>query len=333
MLKGLSCAIFACLIWGTSYVIPNCSLNFSPDEMLLGRYLAYGLISLLLFIKNRQPLKRNFGNVPPLKVILALALVGFLFYDLLDIINIRTNGTEAVGLIYGTTLIMSPLVAKIFGKRLWPTSMEWVGMLVPFFGLVILEWGCRDKILQSLVSIGGPIAIAQACISYFFTKTMSYHTKKSPNPEQAAGNTTILIGVSCFILSAVGWLYTVFDTPGGIETFFLKHSTKDWCTFLGVSLISGIGATWLATWIWCIAACRLPYEILANFMLADLVAGKVYEYFIIGVPLNILQVIAMCILMSSGIILRKIRELKGKVDQEEKTFIVSTSADTAIPLI
>lgn len=51
MFRGIAFALGACFIWGLIFVVPQFMTGFGSIEIALGRYLFYGIISLLIFAK------------------------------------------------------------------------------------------------------------------------------------------------------------------------------------------------------------------------------------------------------------------------------------------
>ena len=54
MKRGIIFALGACLIWGLIFVVPEFMDGFSSIEVALGRYLVYGTLSSLIFLKLRS---------------------------------------------------------------------------------------------------------------------------------------------------------------------------------------------------------------------------------------------------------------------------------------
>src|SRR5438105_4106278 len=52
MIKGIVLSLCACAIWGLVFVIPQFMQGYSPVEVVLGRYLFYGVISAALLVKG-----------------------------------------------------------------------------------------------------------------------------------------------------------------------------------------------------------------------------------------------------------------------------------------
>ena len=304
MLKGFLFAALACLLWGTHYVIPNFAPGFSTPEIIFGRYLVFGLFSLCLALIKKKAAGFDMKTLPSFKMILTLAFLGFFMYDILEISNVRTNGSEAVGLIYGLVLLMSPMAIRLIAKKRLPDRTDWLNLIFPLCGLIVLEW----EILDSLFDAGWPLcwalAIFQACLWVFYTREMAVSTQGSPEPEKAASNVTIMIGLTCLVLSVFGWCYYILMVDMPTLSYFHEHSSSDWLLFLCSSLLSGIGINWLATHLWCVASIRVPSTFLSCMLLGDVVAAKIYELILSENTLSPFHIAGIAMLLSSGALIR-----------------------------
>jgi len=57
MFKGIFYALAACLIWGLIFAIPEFMQGYNTMEIALGRYLFYGIASLIVFAKAKMQKK------------------------------------------------------------------------------------------------------------------------------------------------------------------------------------------------------------------------------------------------------------------------------------
>src|ERR1700693_1930304 len=60
MWLGVLCGLLAGAMWGMVFIVPKLLPAFSPWELALGRYLAYGLIALAVMLPR---LRRVFGKL------------------------------------------------------------------------------------------------------------------------------------------------------------------------------------------------------------------------------------------------------------------------------
>lgn len=303
MFKGFLFAALACLLWGTHYVIPNFAPGFSTQEILFGRYLVFGIFSLLLALIKRKRSEFDFKTLPPLKMILTLAFLGFFTYDLLEIVNVRFHGSEAVALIYGFVLLTSSIGIRIIAQKRMPDRADWLNMLLPLCGLLVLEWEILDSLFEGDWIICWGLAIFQACLWVFYTREMAASTRGFEKPEGVAGNITIMIGLTCLVLSAFGWAFYILMTDIPTAAYFRTHSSAEWVSFLGTSLLSGIGINWLATHLWCVASVRVPYKLLSCLLLGDVVFAKIYELFLYENAFSFFHLSGIFILLGSGLLI------------------------------
>ncbi len=283
---GLLFGVLACLLWGTSYVVPLLLSSFSPDEILLGRYLAFGVVALVL--RSRS------GALPNIKTVFLLALLGYLCYDFLDILNIRIHTPETVALLYGTMLLLTPLVMNFLSKKELPSPEETLQVLFFLVGLIFLEWGEWSGLDHSM--IGCVITLAQGGLWAFYTRAFSQYEVTQTR------SVIIWVGIFCFFLSLGGWGYHLQFKP----EFFSSHSISDWVKFILVSLVSGIGYCWLASHLWCRASKMIHYNLLNTLLLGDVVAGRLYGCLTTEILLSPIHWVGMFTVLTAGLPWKKI---------------------------
>lgn len=290
MILGLFYGIAACLLWGTSYVAPLLLPSYSPNEILLGRYLAFGFVAFFL--------KTPSLKVPNFRAIFCLAFLGYLCYDFLDILNIRIHSSESVALLYGITLLLTPPIIDFISKKEIPSTENMIRISFLLMGLFFLEWQ-EWRMLDSSIA-GWVIAISQAAIWVYYTRTLS------KSPENSTRSVIVWIGIFCFSLSLLGWAYYLFFEYKGPLEYLLSHTLAEWKVFIGVSLISGIGYGWLATHFWCLASKSLHYSLLSALLLADIVAGRLYGEIINNSILSPIHFLGILIILIASLPWKKL---------------------------
>ena len=93
MLVGVLCGLAAGAMWGTIFVLPTWLAAFSPLELALGRYLAYGLIMLVLMAPRLSGLLRRLTR-GDCTVLLRHALAGNIVYYLLLSFGVQLAATD-----------------------------------------------------------------------------------------------------------------------------------------------------------------------------------------------------------------------------------------------
>jgi drug/metabolite transporter (DMT)-like permease len=112
MWYGVLCGLAAGAFWGMIFVMPRWLAEFSPVELALGRYLAYGLITLVLLMPRLSGLLRRLTR-DDCRVLLRHALAGNIVYYLLLSTGVQLAGVAAASLIIG----LLPLSVTLLGRR------------------------------------------------------------------------------------------------------------------------------------------------------------------------------------------------------------------------
>ena len=112
ILAGIFCGMGAGALWGLVFLAPEIVPGFSPLEQAVGRYLAYGLMSVLL-VAPRWRAIRPLLTPRILWALAWLALAGNLFYYVLLVSAVQMGGIAMTSLVVG----FLPVAVTIVGSR------------------------------------------------------------------------------------------------------------------------------------------------------------------------------------------------------------------------
>ncbi|MDG2512948.1 DMT family transporter [Sphingobium yanoikuyae] len=112
ILAGIFCGMGAGALWGLVFLAPEIVPGFSPLEQAIGRYLAYGLMSVLL-VAPRWRAIRPLLTPRILWALAWLALAGNLFYYVLLVSAVQMGGIAMTSLVVG----FLPVAVTIVGSR------------------------------------------------------------------------------------------------------------------------------------------------------------------------------------------------------------------------
>lgn len=112
ILAGIFCGMGAGALWGLVFLAPEIVPGFSPLEQAIGRYLAYGLMSVLLVAPRRRAI-RPLLTPRILWALAGLALAGNLFYYVLLVSAVQMGGIAMTSLVVG----FLPVAVTIVGSR------------------------------------------------------------------------------------------------------------------------------------------------------------------------------------------------------------------------
>ncbi len=121
---GLGAGATAGLVWGLAFLLPVLLGGWNPVIVTVGRYLAYGLLSVVLFAlggRSVRELARQHWRLA-----LAFAVAGNVGYYLLLVVGIRAAGAPLTDMVIGAI----PVVVAVVGNCLSP-SYRWRRLALP----------------------------------------------------------------------------------------------------------------------------------------------------------------------------------------------------------
>jgi drug/metabolite transporter (DMT)-like permease len=112
------------LVWGLAFLVPMLLPGWNPVVVTLGRYLAYGLVSVLLFVLGGSALRRLARE--QWRLALGFAVAGNVGYYLLLVIGIWTAGAPLTDMVIGAI----PVAVAVAGNLLSP-AYRWRSLVLP----------------------------------------------------------------------------------------------------------------------------------------------------------------------------------------------------------
>lgn len=112
MWTGVLCGLLAGAMWGMVFIVPELLPAFSPLELALGRYCAYGAIALGLMLPRLRSLAARL-NGSDYAALVRHALAGNIVYYVLLAFGVTLAGVAPTSLIIGVL----PLAVTLMGRR------------------------------------------------------------------------------------------------------------------------------------------------------------------------------------------------------------------------
>ncbi len=275
MLKGILFAVSACFVWGGIYVVPQFMAGFGSVEIALGRYLVFGAISCLVFLKMRvgghcrYPLS-FWGKA------ICFSLISSVGYYTLLVIALRYATPAICALILGT----SPITIAVYGN--------WKQKEVPFRSLIIPS----VLILIGLAMINIPHLGQGASLgSYFlgliccllsltawtwYVVTNARFLKNNPNLHPSHWCTMIGIGTLFWVVVFGVVLLLFFDNQIHFEKY--KTLDADLIHFLLGSAVLGLFCSWVAEFLWNRASFFLPVALVGQLTILETVFAILFVF-------------------------------------------------------
>jgi drug/metabolite transporter (DMT)-like permease len=261
---GIAAGISAGALWGLVFLAPAVAPGFSPAQLSIGRYLAYGLVAAVLIAPSWKRLTGVLGRSDWIALIW-LSLTGNIVYYVLLAKAVQAGGITITALVVG----FLPIAVTLAGTR--ETSSVPSRQLIPSLGLsiaglVVIGWDTvshsgRESVLGLLCAVG-------ALVSW---------------TAYAVGNSRWLGRLQC--VSAHEWSL-LLGIVTGAEALFLAgtmvsspiedHSTYEWMRFAVVVCGLAICCSILGNWLWNFASRKLPLTLAGQMIVFETIFAASY---------------------------------------------------------
>ncbi|QET01903.1 DMT family transporter [Cupriavidus pauculus] len=282
---GVLCGLLAGAFWGMVFIAPKLLPVFSPWELAIGRYLAYGIVACVATLPMLRRILRKLTRADCI-ALLRQAFTGNLLYYVLLAFGVQLAGVGPTSLIIG----ILPITVTIMGRRdhgAVPLSKLVLPLLVVAAGIACINidlfsggggahgaaatdaairpvW---EKIAGVLCAVG-----ALVCWSLYAVDNARY---LQCNPHFSGNEWSALYGLSTGLVSAVlaviGWMVAG-------DTLTASGSQRDWQWFWIVNGAVAIGASLIGNNLWNIASRRLPLTLSGQMIVFETLFALAYGF-------------------------------------------------------
>lgn len=272
-LKGIVYALAACCLWGLISVVPLYMKGFTPVEITFGRFLIYGTVSCLFFLKIYFQGRGRFPFSMWMKAI--VFSLGCILCDYFFVLSLRYSNPAISTLILG----VSPITIAFYGNwkqkdcnnksLIFPSILILTGLIV-INAPVIIHSASPDSILLGLL-----FAILSLAAWSWYVVANSAFLKMNLKVNSTDWATLIGIFTLLWVL-VLGLIHSILAE----EFDFNKYSipTKELAIFMFGSIILGIFCSWLGTYLWNRASLSLPVSLLGLMMIFSTLFGLGFVY-------------------------------------------------------
>jgi drug/metabolite transporter (DMT)-like permease len=284
MLGGIFAGLGAGALWGLVFIAPQLAPGLSAVDLVAGRYLFYGLTSLLVMavqMRSRPlPTWRQAGAAA------GLSVLGFSGYYLLLVLAIRDAGPALPTLMVGTI----PLWVMLLGK---PEHLQWrqllPGLLLTALGLVLMvevpEAGAgQDGGAEALTYWRGVAYAVAAMLSWTFFAVLNSAWLKN-HRDISTTDWANWMGVA-----AGGAGLTLWAVVGSEPKVLLAQT--DIAQAAMVCIAIGVGSGWLATVLWNRASRRLSASLCGQLIVSETLFGLAFAFAVLGQRFTLAQIVA-----------------------------------------
>lgn len=292
MAVGVAAGLGAGALWGSTFVAPLLAPGFSSTDITVGRYLSCGLLSLLLLVWTGLRGEARWPSWSQVGAALWLSVLGYTGYYLLLALAIQAAGAALPVLIIGTI----PLWIMLLGK---PQGLAWrsllPGLLCTAAGLVLMMLATvRTASLDSVPHIWLGVAYATGAMVCWTAFGLLNARWLARHPEVNSTAWANWLGLAAGLGALLIWGVAGSDVGSLV-------ARPGFGVFVGVCVITGIGAAWVASVFWNMASRRLSASLAGQLIVSETVFGLTYSFLWDGRWPQPVQLLA-CALFVTGIL-------------------------------
>ncbi len=277
MLVGVLFALCACFIWGLIFVVPQFMSGFSSIEVTLGRFLFYGIASLLIFCKSKIQRTSRY----PLSIwkkATYFSLISTIIYYTFVVLALRYSTPAICALILG----ISPITIAFYGN--WKQKeTTFRSLIIPslliLFGLILINVPQIETSTSLSSYILGLICSLVALTAWsWYVVANSRFLKHHPEVRSSDWSTLIGVATLFWVLLFALFISVFFGNQLQLEKYFTF--TPQLKNFLIGSAILGLLCSWVGAFLWNRASLHLPVSLAGQLTIFETLFGVLFVYIV-----------------------------------------------------
>ncbi|NNG21655.1 DMT family transporter [Telluria aromaticivorans] len=297
MWLGVLCGLLAGAMWGLVFIVPEYLGAFSPLELAVGRYVAYGAMAFGLLLPR---LKSLFATLLPgdYAALLRHALAGNIVYYMLLAMGVKYAGVAPTSLIIG----MLPVVVTLLGRNdhgAVPLRRLALPLLLVGVGIACINVDTFMHVdaAQSTGAIALGVLCATGallCWSWYAVDNARYLKR---NPQFSSAQWSALYGLSTGVVAvllgagAFAWSLASGDPKQA-------SPTRDWTLFWACNALLALGASVIGNHLWNVASRRVPVTLSGQLILFETLFALLYGFLYRGHGPRPLEIAAIALLVA-----------------------------------
>ena len=295
---GVLCALLAGAMWGMVFIAPRALPAFSPWELALGRYLAYGAIAALAAAPILPRIARKITRADCFALV-RQSCAGNLVYYVLLAFAVQLAGVAPASLIIG----ILPITVTVLGRRdhgaaplsrlIWPLLVVAAGIVcinVDLFGHAAAATTANARPVWQRIA-GIACAAGALCSWTWYAVDNARHLQR--NPHFSGNEWSALYGISTGILSTM--LTAIGLLAAGTE--WAHGGGRIWTAFWAVNAALALGASLIGNNLWNIASRRLPLTLSGQMIVFETLFALAYGFVYDGRWPRTLEIAAIALLI------------------------------------
>jgi drug/metabolite transporter (DMT)-like permease len=279
MWNGVLCGLLAGAMWGMVFIVPELLSAFSPVEMAVGRYIAYGAIAFGLMLPRLGKLYARLER-SDYAALVRHALSGNIVYYMLLALGVKLAGVAPTSLIIGVL----PISVTLMGRKdhgALPLRQLALSLLVAAAGIacinvdVFMHAGSSGNtpahtLLGVLCATG-----ALLCWSWYTLDNARYLKR---NPHFSSAEWSALYGLSSGLIALLIGAAALAVWHGDVLGAAGKASGRDWTMFWITNTLLALGASVIGNHLWNVASRRVPVTLSGQLILFETLFALLYGF-------------------------------------------------------
>lgn len=270
ILVGILCGMGAGALWGLVFLAPELARAFSPLQLTIGRYLAYGLLSAALIAPRWRTLRAGLGREEWL-ALGWLSLCGNTLYYILMSSAVQLGGIALTSLVIG----FMPVVVTIVGSRdhgAVPLVRLWPSLVLCAIGAICVGWqAVSSPASGSSVAQWAGLACAVGALLVWTAYAVGNSRWLTRLERVSAHDWSLLTGV-------VTGAQAVALIPLGLMLDRFDQGAEAWLQFAGVSVGVAVLASIVGNALWNRMNRLLPLTLVGQMILFETLFALLYAF-------------------------------------------------------
>ena len=267
-MRGLAYGIGTGALWGLVFLAPELVRDFKPLDIAVGRYLVYGLLSMMLIAPRWRSIASRLGRSDIWRLAW-LAMLGNTVYYIFLAKSVQSGGVALASLLMG----FIPVTVTVIGS-LEQGAVKFVRLLPSiilcllggaFIGWDALSESSLRSTQESLIGLAFGIAALVSWTAYAVGNARYLRREKSETAHDWNLLIGLMTGLQALVLIPMAWM-------GDVSA----HSLEAWSRLLGVSVGLAILCSLLGNLFWNRASQLLPMTMVGQMIVFETVFALIY---------------------------------------------------------
>lgn len=265
---GIVLGMGAGALWGLVFLAPELARAFTPLQLAIGRYLAYGLLSAALIAPRWRRVTKMLTRRDWLSLAW-LSLAGNTLYYVLLSAAVQAGGIAMTSLVIG----FLPVAVTIIGSRdkgAVPLRRLAPSLLLCAAGVVCIGWQALAASAMGTAQIAG-LAFAIGALASWTAFAVGNSRCLARLDQISAQDWNLLTGLVTGAQAVALIPVTILFEP-------VHHETAQWLRLAGVSIGVALLASILANALWNRMSRMLPLTLVGQMILFETLFALIYGF-------------------------------------------------------